>query len=240
MEGFAMEGYVVPRGVDNTVKYGTMSKAPNEAGSLFNEVKRHAKNPGPDRYHKEQKPFGSKAALGNFSKIDRKLGPPPSKGPAVGQYDTNVPQLTPRVRGGPMPKTNRGCIFYDQAKAQGAWKPAPGKYDPKHPEKHLNIPHMTTEVGQSRSPRKPPPLGPGHYSPDHAPTEKRSVYFTGSKDPARSYLDKKTKTDKTPAPGHVGIPEAKNYDRSGCQKHCRVILADKIITPRVNPKSSTV
>ncbi|CAJ1375138.1 unnamed protein product [Effrenium voratum] len=101
--GFALDAYHVPKvGSEFTVPGGTMPKAsepraprrfpggaaepwfflwaPNEAGSLFTEVKRNAKWPGPDHYKKEGKPepesrpFGQKAALGQSAPQFRGLG----------------------------------------------------------------------------------------------------------------------------------------------------------------------
>eukprot|EP00438_Fugacium_kawagutii_P008857 Skav208557 [mRNA] locus=scaffold1216:711275:718462:+ [translate_table: standard] len=55
--GFALDAYHVPKCTkDGPVPGGTMPKASNEAGSLFTEVKKNAKYPGPDHYKKEGKP----------------------------------------------------------------------------------------------------------------------------------------------------------------------------------------
>eukprot|EP00435_Cladocopium_sp_Y103_P057583 s689_g19.t2 len=115
--GFALDAYCVPKcGKDGPVPGGTMPKASNEAGSLFTEVKKNAKYPGPDYYKKEGKPFGQKAPLGQFSRIARDDPNAKKNWPAVGQYETITPLCTPRTRGGIMAKSTRGCLIYDQAK----------------------------------------------------------------------------------------------------------------------------
>ncbi|CAK9068838.1 unnamed protein product [Durusdinium trenchii] len=126
--GFALDAYHVPKcGAEGPVHGGTMPKASNEAGSLFTEVKKNAKLPGPDYYNKEGKPFGQKAPLGQFSRIARDDHNSKKNWPAVGQYETITPVCTPRTRGGIMAKSARGCLIYDQAVMEGKWKPAPGK-----------------------------------------------------------------------------------------------------------------
>eukprot|EP00434_Breviolum_minutum_P007161 symbB.v1.2.006319.t1/scaffold354.1/size221495/14 len=118
--GFALDAYHVPKcGADGPVPGGTMPKASNEAGSLFTEVKKNAKYPGPDYYKKEGKPFGQKAPLGQFSRIARDDPNSKKNWPAVGQYETITPVCTPRTRGGIMNKSTRGCLIYDQELPNG-------------------------------------------------------------------------------------------------------------------------
>ncbi|CAE6970012.1 unnamed protein product [Symbiodinium sp. CCMP2592] len=119
MDGFALEAYLVPKcGFQPIVPGGTIPKAPNEAGSLFTEVKKNAKYPGPDHYKKEGKPFGQKAKLGMFSRINRDEKDPKKNWPSVGQYQSTSDVTTPRTRGGIMAKSTRGCLIYDQALLQ--------------------------------------------------------------------------------------------------------------------------
>eukprot|EP00913_Durusdinium_trenchii_P025019 g23484.t1 len=118
--GFALDAYHVPKcGAEGPVHGGTMPKASNEAGSLFTEVKKNAKLPGPDYYNKEGKPFGQKAPLGQFSRIARDDHNSKKNWPAVGQYETITPVCTPRTRGGIMAKSARGCLIYDQVERSG-------------------------------------------------------------------------------------------------------------------------
>jgi len=236
--GFAMDAYVVPRfGLGETTRGGTMPKASNEVGSLFNKGKLNAKGtPGPETYHKDMmnRNFGGKKVAGGpFSKLSRDGAAPKKPSPAVGQYDSWSVSTTPRTRGGTMPKTPRGCLFYDQAVTESKWKPAPGKYDPKRSEKHVDCPAFTVEQGQSRVPSKANPLGPGYYSPNFTPVEKAALSYSGTKEEFRNVLDKNQAKDKGPGPGVNGIPDPKGLDRAGRQKHCRKLLGDRIITPRM-------
>ncbi|CAE7515069.1 unnamed protein product [Symbiodinium pilosum] len=112
MDGFALEAYLVPKcGFQPIVPGGTIPKAPNEAGSLFTEVKKNAKYPGPDHYKKEGKPFGQKAPLGMFSRINRDDKDGKKHWPAVGQYQSVSEVVTPRTRGGIMAK----CLWKSSA-----------------------------------------------------------------------------------------------------------------------------
>eukprot|EP00931_Biecheleriopsis_adriatica_P068443 TRINITY_DN42397_c0_g1_i1.p1 TRINITY_DN42397_c0_g1~~TRINITY_DN42397_c0_g1_i1.p1 ORF type:complete len:245 (-),score=45.71 TRINITY_DN42397_c0_g1_i1:86-820(-) len=238
MDGFALAEYVVPRcGQQQTVPFGTVPKASNEAGSMFNEGKRKAKEPGPEKYHQDilQKGFGSqKAKYGTFSKLAREGIAPNSKkpSPSVGTYESFSHLTSPRLRGGIMAKSPRGCLFYDQAVSESRWKPSPGKYDGKKPEKHLDCPTFYTEIGQSRVPKKAGGLGPGYYTPNYLSTEKKLPAYSSPKEEGGSFTDTQKGKDKVPGPGSNGVPDPKGLDRSGRQKHCRRILGDKIVTPR--------
>mmetsp|Transcript_59922 Transcript_59922/g.106593 ORF Transcript_59922/g.106593 Transcript_59922/m.106593 type:complete len:241 (+) Transcript_59922:82-804(+) len=232
--GFAMDAYVVPKnGLDPTTVGGTMAKASNEVGSVFSKAKKTS--PGPDTYHKDilTRKTDKKAPGGPFSKLSRDGVKHKVVAPAVGQYQSHSALSTPRTRGGIMPKTPRGCLFYDQAVTESKWKPAPGKYEPKPPEKHTECPMMTVETSASRMPKKPNALGPGYYSLNYQHTEKKPLAYSGTKEENRNYLDKKLSKDKTPGPGVNGIPDPKVHDRDGRRKHCAKLLADKIITPRM-------
>jgi len=233
MDGFALEAYLVPKvGFQPIVPGGTIPKAPNEAGSLFTEVKKNAKYPGPDHYKKEGKPFGQKAKLGMFSRINRDEKDPKKNWPSVGQYQSTSDVTTPRTRGGIMAKSTRGCLIYDQAVTEGKWKPAPGKYDPQKPEKHVDCLQMTPEnKEQGKSSKKGTPLGPGYYSPNFDVMEKRMPAYAVPKQDARGPSTGKDK-EKTPAPGSNSNVEPKTLDNIGRRKHCRRLLADRIVSPR--------
>mmetsp|Transcript_22607 Transcript_22607/g.42602 ORF Transcript_22607/g.42602 Transcript_22607/m.42602 type:complete len:244 (+) Transcript_22607:98-829(+) len=234
MDGFALEAYLVPKcGFQPIIPGGTVPKAPNEAGSLFTEVKKNAKYPGPDHYKKEGKPFGQKAPLGMFSRISRDDKDPKKGWPAVGQYESISGMCTPRTRGGIMPKSARGCLIYDQAVTEGKWKPAPGKYNPLKPEKHVDCLQMTPEnkeMAKSEK-KKVTPLGPGYYSPNYMPMEKRMPAYAVPKQDARGSFLSKDK-EKTPAPGSNSNMEPKSLDNTGRRKHCARLLADRKVSPR--------
>lgn len=235
MDGFALAEYQVPRaGHPPSVQFGTIPKAPNEAGSLFTEAKKTAKYPGPDAYHKDflNRTWAAKASGGGFSKLSRDGDLKKKNSPSVGTYESHSTLCSPKIRGGIMPKTARGCLFYDQAVSDSKWKPAPGKYEPKRPEKHLDCPQFTVETGVSRVPKKTGLLGPGHYTPNFAQTEKAPVVYSGSKEEGNNFLEKRASKDKTPAPGSNGIQDPKALDRVGKQNHCRRLLADRIVVPR--------
>ncbi|CAK9053156.1 unnamed protein product [Durusdinium trenchii] len=193
--GFALDAYHVPKcGAEGPVHGGTMPKASNEAGSLFTEVKKNAKLPGPDYYNKEGKPFGQKAPLGQFSRIARDDHNSKKNWPAVGQYETITPVCTPRTRGGIMAKSARGCLIYDQAVMEGKWKPAPGKYDPQKPEKHVDCLAIAPESKEDKQTKKKGvQLGPGYYSPNFDVMEKRQPAFAVPKQDARANFISKDK-----------------------------------------------
>mmetsp|Transcript_20389 Transcript_20389/g.43494 ORF Transcript_20389/g.43494 Transcript_20389/m.43494 type:complete len:242 (-) Transcript_20389:229-954(-) len=234
MSGFALPEYVVPKsGLGRTINGGTIPKASTEFGGMLAEIKRVAKNPGPEQYNKDclNKPF-SQSKGGAFSKLAREYPKGNMKNPAVGTYETASPLITPRTKGGLMTKTERGCLFYDQAISDSKWKPAPGKYETEqkgHIATH-SFHHTTTE---SRTPKKPSVVGPGYYDVDRRPVEKRVPVYSSSHEATKSYLDTHVKgKDKLPAPGHFGPPEAKNEDRQGRRKHLGHVLQDRHVTPR--------
>eukprot|EP00439_Symbiodinium_sp_Y106_P032440 s3094_g3.t2 len=73
-----------------------------------------------------------------------------------------------------------------EAVTEGKWKPAPGKYDPQKPEKHVDCLQMTPEnKEQGKSSKKGTPLGPGYYSPNFDVMEKRMPAYAVPKQDAR-------------------------------------------------------
>jgi len=233
--GFALAEYVVPKaGHMKGITGGTMTKANAEVGSMLSEVKRISKNPGPEQYNQNflNKSFAGQARSGTFSKLKREFVQN-VKNPAVGQYNTICPQCSPRTRGGLLPKTERGCIFYDHAVNESKWKQSPGKYEGNKPQMHKTCPAFQSTSTESRVPKKSHQVGPGYYTVDHKHVEPKVPCFTSSRDVAKSYVEEAAKgKDKLPAPGHNGIAEAKNEDRQGKRKHATRILGDRIITPR--------
>lgn len=238
-DGFALQEYVVPKtnGIEKPVVGGTMPKAPIDQGGMLYEVKKSSKNPGPEHYNRDclNASFSDKTRGGTFSKLTREYAKSSLKTPAVGHYETVTPQCTPRTMGGVLPKTTRGCMFIDTAVNQSKFKQAPGKYDGKLPPPHMKCPSFSTGTAtESRSPKKPSLVGPGYYASDYKLVTKRSLAYGASKGELTSFVDQYLKIkDKIPAPGHNGIGEAKNEDRSGKRKHADKILSDKQQTPRV-------
>lgn len=234
--GFALPEYVVPQSaLGRTIPLGTMPKASTEHGTMLGEVRRMAKLPSPDQYNKDflNQSFAQTARGGGFSRLAREYGKGGLKTPAVGQYEAGSAQTTPRLRGGVLSKTDRGCIFFDQATTEGRWKQGPGKYDGKRLEVHRRCPIMQTNKTDARSPRKPNPVGPGYYSLEYKQVETRVPSYSGSKGDSNSFLEKHVKgKEKVPGPGHNGFPEAKNEDRAGRHLHSQRLLGDRVVSPR--------
>jgi len=238
--GFALDEYITPRcdHYKTIVPGGTMPKATSNVGSMLAEVAKAAKVPGPEAYNKEflNKPFTARSKGGTFSKLTREWGPSQPKSPSVGQYETETPATKPKLRGGMMAKTDRGCYFYDRAVKGSQWKPAPGKYDGDKPPAHKQSPSFASPRTESRdvAGRKAPTVGPGYYTPNYVPVEKKVAGFTSSKEETKSFLDRLTKEkEKVPAPGHNGIPESKVEDRLGKKMHSNMLLTDREVSPRV-------
>lgn len=210
-----------------------MPKASKDFGSIFAQVVNAGKVPGPEYYNKTSlnEPFSKKARGGQFSKLARDWRHATNKSPAVGQYDTICQACSPRIPGGIMPKTERRCYPVDKAKKLDT--PAPGKYNAEKPESNRTVPNFSHHKNESRNPQKPPAVGPGYYKPNYEQTQVRIPSYSNCKEASTSYLDRLLKgKDKTPAPGHHGIPEAKNNDRLGQCKHVQRLLGDRQVTPR--------
>lgn len=250
---FALTEYQVPRhGHFPSVKGGTVPKAAKDKGGLFADVNRKAgETPGPEKYHKDilQKDFVTSTKGGKFSAKGRdetKKGNGVTA-PSVGAYqvDKAIDSVKPRARGGQISKNDRKCYFALQAEKNNM--PAPGKYDPKRLEPHLDSPVFSSPRTESRSPKKASPMGPGYYNPCHAVTDKTVLTYSGSKDVSKSFLDKIMATkdkDKNPPPGYVGIPSSKWQDRQGQALHSARLLLDRPVVPRgasgASPDSSPI
>jgi hypothetical protein len=227
MAGFALSEYVVPHcGFSPRCTGGKMSKAAADAGGLFDVVKRGGKGPGPDAYHKDAlaRPFHTGAKGGTFSKLTRDhdgIVPKATKGPSPGQYEIQAAATvtTPRTRLGVLSKKPRGCVMYDIAVKESTWKQGPGKYEPKTTDAHQGVPHFNSSKGVKEF-KAGTNLGPGHYTLNHVQCEKRVISHSSPKEASRSMLDKALKEkEKSPAPGHNGIPESKVEDLDGRRKH---------------------
>lgn len=244
MSGFALEEYVTPKiGFQPGVLGGTMPKAALDAGSMFNQMNRTAKFPGPDHYNKEHDGFsaeGKKKRGGLFSKLGRDWSPGANKrSPAVGQYETSSPQCSPRVKGGAMSNTDRGCVLYDRAVKHGKMTQAPGKYDAKRSEKKVLSPRFSHPTNETRSPTKSQNVGPGTYSINYAAIEKSEPCYSAPKGGGKHYLDHYIKSkEQTPAPGYKGIFQSRHEDQEGRRNHAARLLGDLLLTPR-EPVPST-
>lgn len=245
---FALDAYLVPRhGVEHIHDIGfgspggTMPKADKDKGGLFAEVNRRAGDtPGPEKYHKDilEKSFCQEMKGGKFSSVGRSWGKNKDSQPSVGTYqvDKALDTTKTRPKGGQITKGNRKC-FLDACGSNGV--PAPGKYDTKPLKDHLSSPKFSSPRTESRSPKKQAPLGPGYYNPNYEHLEKRVLVYSGSKDSAKSFLDKiMSSKEKTPAPGHVGIPESKVHDRGGKALHSARLMLDRHVVPRHRPIDS--
>lgn len=240
---FALAEYQVPKhGQDPSVSGGTMPKAPKDKGGLFTEVTRLAScAPGPEKYHKDilERNFVGHMKGGKFSDLGRNWGSSPKSSPrgvaapSVGTYQIEqaLDKTKPRPRGGQITKGDRRCFFAVQAAKNSI--PAPGKYEPKKMEAHLDSPVFASPRSESRSPKKQSPMGPGYYNPQFYAVERTVLTYSGSKESSKSYLDQiMGKKDKTPPPGHVGIPDSKWEDRQGAQLHAARLLLDRHVSPR--------
>lgn len=234
--------YVVPRyGPIKPSSGYLVPKASKDAGGMLEEVRRIAKNPGPEQYHKSflEKSFTKNALGGSFAKLDRETGKATVKKPAVGQY--NIADVLPaKVKGGIMNKKERTCYFLDGLlKSEGKNSPGPNQYEAiiPNPQRVVSLKwnHAKTE---SRKTEKIQPVGPGHYSPNFAPTEKHLPNYSAPKDPSRSFLEQHLKVkENIPSPGTHSVAFTRVEDRSGRSKHAMRLLGDHIVTPRGLPSA---
>jgi len=216
-----------------------MAKATNVPGGLGDQLSRNAnKAPGPGYYFKDfgEKAFVNDAMGGTFSKLTRDTGKKPDKEPAVGQYETQNAQTTPRTKGGLMCKRDRVCAFARIAE-KAAWQSGPGKYDAQVPDKHRGCPSFQSKNTESRVPRKGSQVGPGYYNPNYMHTDFKPPAYSGSKEESGTYMNRMVK-DKAalPFPWYKDMPDSVMHDRIGARKHAKTLLADRVVTPRGFPQ----
>jgi hypothetical protein len=246
--GFALDSYLVVRhGPLSGAKGGTMSKAVNAPGGLADELSRSAdKAPGPGFYFKEgrQKLFSAGARGGTFSKLTRDwaMGKKAStKTPSVGQYSTINEHVTPRTKGGLMSKNDRVCAFAKMAERAAIWNTkGPGSYDGVVPEKHKGAPVFAPPRTESRSPRKPTPVGPGYYNPNYNQLDKNAPAYSGGKEEIGTFMARMNKDKHSiPFPWYKELPDARSkvHDRQGTHKHCKKLLGDRKVSPRKRPSA---
>mmetsp|Transcript_45475 Transcript_45475/g.131657 ORF Transcript_45475/g.131657 Transcript_45475/m.131657 type:complete len:235 (-) Transcript_45475:114-818(-) len=232
-EGFALDEYVTPRGQASFhVPGGTMPKAPNEHGSTFANARKIGTGvPGPGQYDVEKLDQKNWNARGNtFTKLARDARMRMKTHPAVGQYQTAGAMVltSPRIPGGSMPKSAKGCALTDNAARRSKPLPDPGKYDPSHMNTHIPSLTFNPTKTASKAPQARIPPGPGTYEPNFALTEERVPAYGSSKEAVKSHLEALQKDKaKIPAPGFVGIPDPKNIDRQGTFRHTQHLLRDR-------------
>jgi len=233
---FALDEYVVPtHGLEMGMQGGSMPKAPKDKGGLFADVNRGANAPGPGWYNQDifNGSWVDHMKGGRFQKTGRNNKKLKSICPSVGQYNTDlaVQMTSPRAKGGSISKLDRKCQFTRQAQKNNF--PDPCQYNPAKLEVHLDSPVFHSPRTESRMPKKQTAMGPGYYNPDHTVIEKKVLSYSGCKEDAKSFLDKiMNKSDRTPAPGYVGIPESKVEDRLGKALHSARLLLDRPCIPR--------
>lgn len=238
--GFALDEYLAARhGLPFAPKGGTMGKAVNPPGGILDKLVTKEQAPGPGFYFKEvfEKSFVNGARGGTFGKLVRDFGSrrkASDKSPAVGQYETSNSQVTPRTRGGLMSRNDRINIFAKMAERSSQWNSnGPGKYDAVQPDRNTPTPTFASTKTESRKPTKATSVGPGYYNPNYSHSEKRPPSYSGSKEDSGTFA---TKTDKlktaTPFPAYKDMPDSANHDRQGRKKHTKLLLKDRIVTPR--------
>lgn len=245
--GFALEEYLATtHGLPASVKGGTMGKAVNPPGGILDKLAGAAKEqaPGPGYYFKDviNKSFVNGSKGGTFAKMARdwhKKGK--DKSPAVGNYDQTSSQVTPRTKGGMMSKHDRINIFAKIAEKTNAWNSnGPGKYDGVKPEKNTATPSFHSPRTESRTGRKGGSVGPGYYTPNYTHSEKRPPGFAGCKEDTGTYIKRLNKErEAIPFPWYKDMPDGKNVDKQGRQKHCKMLLKDRKVTPR-RPQASVI
>lgn len=227
MDGFALQEYVVPKTcAQDKPLLGTMPKAARTAGSVFDDKSDAAKTPAPNHYQGKVIEFVPDATGGKFSKMPRETMAKKSSIPPVCTYEPKDTLTTPRARLGKMPKGEKRCFMIDQALRDAKWKPSPGKYDVQYVNVHLKGPVFSSSKTESKEAKAVADLGPGQYTMNFSLVEKRAVCYSSGKE--AKLLRPKAQELDGPGP----IPEDKVVDRQGLQKHCRRLLADRIITPR--------
>merc|ERR550514_2142425 len=121
---------------------------------------------------------------------------------------------SPRISGGAMSQSERGCAVYDTAALRSKRTPAPGKYDCCDVEVHKPTLSFNASRTESRSPKKTPAPAPGQYNLNHDQTEPRVPCYSSKKEDSKSFIDDIQKQKaKMPAPGYAGVPESKVVDR---------------------------
>lgn len=228
MSGFAMDGYKVPHcGLLPRVPSGQLAKdARDGITSRLGQIKIQAgKTPGPGYYvkHADWKDPVKKSIAGtktrtpeySYPKCPLGQGEKLNKVPGPGTYDgTATGQTKPRVLQGRLskgPKRN----FLDNAKDQSAWKPPPGKYDPKQADApHMGAPTMLKKVSGTRKSAEKQAPGPGAYNPEWTQCEEREPKWGTSKQKAETYVDKVAKSKaKLPAPGKYDLIKLETITR---------------------------
>jgi len=241
MAGFALPEYVTPK-VETVIHVpgGSMARSSGEHGSMFNtsRVQGATASIGPGAYNvtaHDEKYWASRGHTVSKSARDHRMRP--RNGPSVGSYQvaTALDLISPRIPGGTMTKSQKGCVVYDRAVRTAKGLPDPGALNPNKPAEVRGITNMKLVTGRVRpTPQKPTP-GPGSYELNYTQCDETVPSYTCARNKHRFILDEMmTDKAKIPAPGYLGIPEesAKAMDRQGPIKHSKKLLRDRPVRSR--------
>jgi len=234
--GFALDEYIAPRfGTDAPIPGGTMPKSSKESGGMFSNVSKN-KVPAPTHY-KAEIGFAKDTKGGNFSKLDRGWGKKGPQCPAVGSYETVSSLCEPKLLGGIVPKTGRGCHHFDVAVKQGNdGQAAFGKYNTEKPKSHIRGPTFNTPRTEPKFTKKQSAVGPGYYPVSYDLVDERVPNYSAPKESGKNFMTENLKKKEfVPAPGHVSGADSKLLDDRGKRNHVKQLLASKIISPRIKP-----
>mmetsp|Transcript_6486 Transcript_6486/g.12596 ORF Transcript_6486/g.12596 Transcript_6486/m.12596 type:complete len:246 (-) Transcript_6486:108-845(-) len=242
MVGFALPEYVTPK-VETVIHIpgGSMTRSSGEHGSMFktSRVQGATGSLGPGTYNlasHDEKYWASRGHTVSRSARDYRMKS--RQTPSVGQYQvaTGMDMISPRIQGGTMTKSLKGCVHYDQAVRLAKGLPDHGSLNPRRGSSEpRGIANMKLQAGRMRpAPLRPTP-GPGSYELNYAQCDETVPSYTCAKGTPRFILDElQAKKAKIPAPGYMGIPEetAKVMDRQGPIKHSRNLLRDRQVRAR--------
>lgn len=241
MAGFALPEYVTPK-VETVIHIpgGSMARSSGTHGSMFNpsRVQGATGNLGPGAYNvgvHDEKYWASRGHTVSKSARDHRMRPKAT--PSVGQYQVAaaLEVISPRIPGGTMTKTQKGCVPYDQAVRTAKGLPDPGGLNPSRGSSEpRGIANMKLATGRARPAPKATP-GPGSYELNYTQCDETIPSYTCGKSNHKFILDDlKTEKAKIPAPGYLGIPEesAKPFDRQGPIKHGKKLLRDRPVRAR--------
>lgn len=242
MAGFALPEYVTPKVLTHIhVPGGSMTKSSGDHASMFRPsgLQGVTGTLGPGAYNVEKMDEKYWASRGHsVSKSARDYRMKVKQTPSVGQYQVAaaLEMISPRIPGGTMTKSTKGCVPYDRAVRTAKSLPDAGSLNPhRNSSQSKGIVNMKLATGRTRpNPMKNAP-GPGHYELNYAQCDERIPSYTCGKSNHKFILDDlKTEKSKLPAPGYLGIPEesAKSMDRRGPIKHSKHLLRDRPVRAR--------